>query len=38
MRYFATAHDRRYVEPILELAVRYHMVPRPVTFEEFSAY
>jgi len=36
--YFATANDRRYVEPILELAVRYHMVPRPVTFEEFSAF
>jgi ABC-type nitrate/sulfonate/bicarbonate transport system substrate-binding protein len=36
--YFATANDRRYVEPILDLAARYHMVPRPVSFEEFSAF
>jgi hypothetical protein len=35
--YFATANDRKYVEPILNLAARYHMLARPVTFEEFSA-
>jgi NitT/TauT family transport system substrate-binding protein len=36
--YFATSNDRKYFEPILDLAVRYHMLARPVTFEEFSAY
>ena len=36
--YFATQNDRKYFEPILDLAARYHMLPRPVTFEEFSAF
>jgi NitT/TauT family transport system substrate-binding protein len=35
--YFASANDRKYIEPILDLAARYHMIPRPVTFEEFCA-
>lgn len=34
--YFATQNKREYVEPILQLAARYHMLQRPVTFEEFS--
>jgi ABC-type nitrate/sulfonate/bicarbonate transport system substrate-binding protein len=36
--YFATQNDRKYFEPILALAARYHMLARPVTFEEFSAF
>ena len=36
--YFATQNDRKYFEPILDLATRYHMLARPVTFEEFSAF
>lgn len=36
--YFATSNERRYVQPILDLATRYHMVQRPVTFAEFSAF
>lgn len=35
--YFATSNDPKYVERTLELAVRYGMVQRPVTFDEFSA-
>jgi len=35
--YFATQNDRKYVEPILDLAERYHMLARPVTYEEFTA-
>jgi NitT/TauT family transport system substrate-binding protein len=36
--YFATQNDRKYLEPILDLALRYRMLPRPVTFEELSAF
>ena len=36
--YYATQNERRYVEPILQLASRYHMTSRPVSFEEFSAF
>jgi len=36
--YFATSNEKRYVARTLELAARYHMVGRPVTFEEFSAF
>jgi NitT/TauT family transport system substrate-binding protein len=36
--YYATQNQRKYVEPILELASRYHMTSRPVSFEEFSAF
>lgn len=36
--YFATTNDRKYFEPILALAARYHMLSRAVTFEEFSAF
>jgi len=36
--YFATANDRKYTEHTLALAFQYGMLPRQVTFEEFSAY
>jgi NitT/TauT family transport system substrate-binding protein len=36
--YFATANDRKYTEHTLALASQYGMLPRPVTFEEFSAF
>ncbi len=35
--YFATQNEKRYVQPILDLALRYRMLPRPVTFEELNA-
>jgi NitT/TauT family transport system substrate-binding protein len=35
---FATSNERRYSEPLLKLAARYNMVPRPVTFEEYTAF
>jgi len=36
--YFATNNDRKYTVNTLALASRYGMLPRPVTFEEFSAF
>ena len=36
-RLFATANDRRYVEPILTLAAKYGTLARPVTYEEYYA-
>ncbi len=36
--YFATSNNKKYVERTLDLANRYGMVQRPVTFEEFSAF
>lgn len=36
--YFATSNDRKYTVNTLALATRYGMLPRPVTFEEFSAF
>ncbi len=36
--YFATSNSKKYVERTLDLANRYGMVQRPVTFEEFSAF
>lgn len=35
---FATSNERRYSEPLLKLAARYNMVPRPVSFEEYTAF
>ena len=35
---FATANDPKYVARILELAARFGMLGRPVTFAEFSAF
>lgn len=37
-RVYPTTNDPRYVEPLLALAARYGMLPRPVTFKEFSAF
>jgi NitT/TauT family transport system substrate-binding protein len=37
-RIYATANDRRYIDPILAFAVRYGMLQRPMSFEEFSAF
>ena len=36
--YFATAFERRYVEPILTVAAKYGALQRPVTLEEYSAF
>ena len=36
--YFATANDRKYTERTLTLATQYGILPRPVTFAEFSAF
>lgn len=36
--YFAVTNDRKYTEHTLALAAQYGLLPRPVTFEEFSAY
>ncbi|HEV8021911.1 MAG TPA: ABC transporter substrate-binding protein [Candidatus Lustribacter sp.] len=36
--YFATSNDRKYTEHTLALAFQYGMLPRQVTFEEFSAF
>jgi NitT/TauT family transport system substrate-binding protein len=36
--YFATANERRYVEPILTVAAKYGALQRPVTLGEYSAY
>jgi NitT/TauT family transport system substrate-binding protein len=36
--YFATSNDRKYTERTLALAFQYGMLPRQVTFEEFSAF
>jgi len=36
--YFATSNQRRYVEPILRVAAKYGALPRPVFFEEYSAF
>jgi len=36
--YFATSNDRKYTERTLALASQYGMLPRPVTFAEFSAF
>jgi NitT/TauT family transport system substrate-binding protein len=36
--YSATSNERKYVEETLELAAHYGMLPRPVTFEEYSAF
>jgi NitT/TauT family transport system substrate-binding protein len=36
--YFATSNDKKYVARTLELANRFGMVQRPVSFEEFSAF
>jgi NitT/TauT family transport system substrate-binding protein len=36
--YFATSNARRYVEPVLNVAAKYGALPRPVPFEEYSAY
>ncbi|MBV8151999.1 MAG: ABC transporter substrate-binding protein, partial [Candidatus Eremiobacteraeota bacterium] len=33
--YFATSNDRKYVQDMLQLAARYGLVQRPVTFEEY---
>jgi NitT/TauT family transport system substrate-binding protein len=37
-RIYATSNDRRYIDPILAFAVRYGMLQRPMSFEEFSAF
>lgn len=36
--YFATSNERRYVEPVLNVAAKYGALPRPVPFAEYSAY
>ena len=36
--YFATSNDKKYTEHTLALASQYNMLPRPVTFQEFSAF
>jgi NitT/TauT family transport system substrate-binding protein len=36
--YFATSNDKKYTEHTLALAFAYGMLPRQVTFEEFSAF
>ena len=36
--YFATSNDRKYTEHTLALAYQYGMLPRAVTFGEFSAF
>ena len=36
--YYATSNERRYLEPILNVAAKYGALPRPVPFEEFCAY
>jgi len=36
--YYATSNERRYLEPILNVAAKYGALPRPVTFEEFCAF
>ena len=35
--YFATTNDKKYIEDTLALGSRYGMLPRPVTFAEYSA-
>jgi NitT/TauT family transport system substrate-binding protein len=35
---FATSNERKYSEPLLKLAARYNMIPRPVSFEEYTAF
>jgi NitT/TauT family transport system substrate-binding protein len=36
--YYATSNERRYLEPVLNVAAKYGALPRPVSFEEFCAY
>jgi NitT/TauT family transport system substrate-binding protein len=36
--YFATSNERRYVQVTLDLAARYGIVQRQVSFEEYSAF
>lgn len=36
--YFATSNDKKYTEHTLALAFAYGMLPRQVSFEEFSAF
>ena len=36
--YFATANERRYVEPILNVAAKYGALQRPVPLDEYSAF
>jgi NitT/TauT family transport system substrate-binding protein len=37
-RVYATKNDKRYIEPVLALSAQYGMLPRPMPFEEFSAF
>lgn len=37
-RVYATKNDPRYVEPVLALSAQYGLLPRPMTFSEFSAF
>jgi NitT/TauT family transport system substrate-binding protein len=37
-RVYATKSDKRYIEPVLALSAKYGMLPRPMSFEEFSAF
>jgi NitT/TauT family transport system substrate-binding protein len=36
--YFATSNERKYVEPMLTLAAKYNLLPKPVSFDDFSAF
>ena len=37
-RVYATKNDKRYIEPVLALSAQYGMLPRPMPYEEFSAF
>jgi NitT/TauT family transport system substrate-binding protein len=36
--YFATSNERRYLEPILNVAAKYGALQRPVPFDEYCAF
>jgi NitT/TauT family transport system substrate-binding protein len=36
--YFATSNERRYLEPILNVAAKYGALQRPIPFEEYCAF
>jgi NitT/TauT family transport system substrate-binding protein len=36
--YYATSNERRYLEPILNVAAKYGALQRPIPFDEFCAY
>jgi len=36
--YYATSNERRYLEPILDVAAKYGAIAHPIRFEEYSAF